>query len=281
MRIRKIYNNNLASIIDENNNEIIVMGRGLAFGKKVGDEIDETIIDKRFYLDNSNLSDKFKQLLNDIPIEHIELASQIIEYAKKALSKKLSESLYISLSDHIYTAIERHKQGLPLRNPMLWEIKRYYEPEFEVGLKALEMIEEKFQVTLPEDEAGFITTHLVDASMNNSSLEQVYEIANVIQDISNIVKYYFKIEYDSKSVYYYRFITHIRFFAQRLVLNEMYSKGEEDDLFHIIKDKYTNAYNCVLKIEEYIQKKFNYQISNDEKLYLMIHIERVVYKTNQ
>lgn len=281
MRIRKIYNNNLASIMDENNNEIIVMGRGLAFGKKVGDEIEESIIDKRFYLDNANLNDKFKQLLNDLPIEHVELASQIIEYAKNALDKKLSESLYISLSDHIYTAIERHKQGFPLRNPMLWEIKRYYEPEFEVGLKALEMIEEKFHVTLPEDEAGFITTHLVDASMNSSSLDQVYEIANVIQDISNIVKYFFSIEYDSKSVYYYRFITHIRFFAQRLVLNEMYGKGEEDELFHIIKEKYTNAYKCVLKIEEYIQKKFNYQITNDEKLYLMIHIERVIYKTNQ
>lgn len=281
MRIHKIYNNNLASIMDENNNEIIVMGRGLAFGKKVGDEIEESIIDKRFYLDNANLNDKFKQLLNDLPIEHVELASQIIEYAKNALDKKLSDSLYISLSDHIYTAIERHKQGFPLRNPMLWEIKRYYEPEFEVGLKALEMIEEKFHVTLPEDEAGFITTHLVDASMNSSSLDQVYEIANVIQDISNIVKYFFSIEYDSKSVYYYRFITHIRFFAQRLVLNEMYGKGEEDELFHIIKEKYTNAYKCVLKIEEYIQKKFNYQITNDEKLYLMIHIERVIYKTNQ
>lgn len=163
---------------------------------------------------------------------------------------------------------------------MLWEIKRYYEPEFEVSLKALEMIEDQFGVLLPEDEAGFITIHLVDASMNSESLDQVYEIANVIQDISNIVKYFFNIEYDTKSVYYYRFITHIRFFAQRLVLNEMYCKGEEDELFHIIKEKYKNAYQCVLKIDEYIKKKFNYDITNDERLYLMIHIERVVYKTN-
>ena len=204
-----------------------------------------------------------------------------ITYAKKVLDIQLSDSLYISLSDHIYTAVERHKEGIPLKNPMLWEIKRYYEPEFEIGMQTLSRIKEIFNEELPEDEAAFIATHLVDASINSGSVEQVYEITSVIQDITNIVKYFFHIEYDPKSVYYYRFITHVRFFAQRLVLNEMYGKGEEDELYQIIKEKYKNAYQCVLKIEEYIKKKFNYDITNDEKLYLMIHIKRIVYKTNQ
>ena len=281
MKIYKVINNNIASILDGENKEVIVMGRGIAFKKKSGDEIDETLIDKTFHLSDHELVDKCKQLLKDIPIEHFELANDIVDLAKVSMNKKFNESLYISLTDHIYMSIQRFLDGTPLRNPMFWELKRFYEPEFEVGLKALDLIEERFKIRLPEDEAGFITLHIVDSEMDNSTLDDVYKITKVIHDISNIVKYFFGIDFDTKSVYYYRFITHIRFFAQRVVLNNMYTDNDEDSLFHIIKDKYVNAYQCVLKIEEYILKNFNYIISNDEKLYLMIHIERIVYKANK
>ena len=279
--IHKVINNNVVSIIDENGNEQIVMGKGIAFQKKCGEEFDESLVNKRFYLADSSMHDKFIQLLNDIPIEYVNLASDIIEYAKITLDKKLNESLIVSISDHIFTAIKRLEEGIKLSNPMLWEIKRFYESEYEVGLRAKEMIEECFGVELPEDEAGFITMHIVNAEMDNSSLSDVYEITKIIHDISNIVRFYFNMEFDSKSVYYYRFITHIRYFAQRIILRSEYRGDTDDSLFKIIKDKYVNAYECVLKIEEYIIKNHSYCISDDEKLYLMIHIERVVYKTNQ
>lgn len=115
MQIQKVYNNNLASIMDENNHEVIIMGRGIAFGKKAGDEVDESMIDKRLYMENQNMNDKLKQLLNDIPIEHIELASKIIEYAKNALDKQLSDSLYISLSDYIYLPLRGLTKGFHLK----------------------------------------------------------------------------------------------------------------------------------------------------------------------
>lgn len=281
MKIHKIINNNIASILDENNQEVIVMGRGIGFKKKPGDNIDQNLIEKRFHLQNDQLNDKFKQLLEEIPMEHFQIASDIIDYARLSIDKTFNESLYISLTDHIYMSIQRFLDGVPLRNPMLWELKRFYEPEFEVGLKALDLIEEKFKIRLPEDEAGFITLHIVDSEMDNSTINDVYKITKVIHDICNIVKYFFGIELDTKSVYYYRFITHIRFFAQRVVLNTMYSENVEETLYQIIKDKYVNAYQCVLKIEDYFEKNFSYKISNDEKLYLMIHIERLVYKVNK
>ena len=280
MKIFKVINNNVASILDENNQEIIVMGRGIAFKKKNGDELDESLIDKKFHLEDENLS-KFKQLTEDISIEYFQLASDIVEFAKAAINKNFNDSLYIALADHIHTTIDRLKEGIPLKNPMIWEIKRFYESEFEIGLKAIEMISEKFGIEIPEDEAGFITLHIVNCQIDNSSLQDVYQITKTIHDITNIVKYFFKIQFDTKSVYYYRFIAHIRFFAQRVVMNKMHNDQDDDSLYYIIKEKYKNAYKCVEKIEEYILKNFNYYISNDEKLYLMIHIERIVYKVNK
>lgn len=277
VKIHKILNNNVVQTIDEYGKEVIVMGRGIAFKKKVGDYVEKEKIDKSFYL----ADEKFQKFLNVIPLEYIELADDIIQYAKITMNKEFSDALYTALSDHIYSSITRYSKGVQLKNPILWEIKRFYESEYEVALKALEMIEDRFNIKLPEDEAGFITIHIVDAELDNCTIEDVYEITKLIQDIHNIVRYFFKIEFDTKSIHYYRFITHIRFFAQRLITNTTYIDDQDDSLFNILKEKYKNSYQCVLKIEEYIKQNYDYDICNDEKLYLMIHIERTVYKEKQ
>lgn len=280
MIIEKILNNNVV-VIKENNVEKIVMGRGLAFQKKVGDEFDESKVDKVFALTNEEAVNKFQELIVDIPIEHVELAEQIISYAKTHLGKKLNEMIYISLVDHIYTSIVRFLDGISVKNALLWDIRRFYPDEFFVGMQALDMIENKFKVRLAEDEAGFIALHLVNAEMDEESMQNMYEITKVMQEISNIVKYKFNIDFDEDSVYYYRFITHLKFFAQRLVSNQTYKDENDDDLLDVIKVKYKNSYDCVNKVADFIYKKYNYILSNEEKLYLTIHIERVIYKSEK
>lgn len=280
MIIEKILNNNVV-VIKENNVEKIVMGRGLAFQKKVGDEFDESKVDKVFALTNEEAVNKFQELIVDIPIEHVELAEEIISYAKTHLGKKLNEMIYISLVDHIYTSIVRFLDGISVKNALLWDIRRFYPDEFTVGTQALDMIENKFKVRLPEDEAGFIALHLVNAEMDEESMQNMYEITKVMQEISNIVKYKFNIEFDEDSVYYYRFITHLKFFAQRLVSNQTYKDENDDDLLDVIKVKYKNSYDCVNKVADFIYKKYDYILSNEEKLYLTIHIERVIYKSEK
>lgn len=280
MIIEKILNNNVV-VIKENNVEKIVMGRGLAFQKKVGDEFDESKVDKVFALTNEEAVNKFQELIVDIPIEHVELAEEIISYAKTHLGKKLNEMIYISLVDHIYTSIVRFLEGVSVKNALLWDIRRFYPDEFTVGTQALDMIENKFKVRLPEDEAGFIALHLVNAEMDEESMQNMYEITKVMQEISNIVKYKFNIEFDEDSVYYYRFITHLKFFAQRLVSNQTYKDENDDDLLDVIKVKYKNSYDCVNKVADFIYKKYDYILSNEEKLYLTIHIERVIYKSEK
>ena len=122
MIIEKVLNNNVVIVKDEKNIEKIVMGRGLAFKKKVGDEFDESKIDKVFTLSNKEALNKFQELIVDIPIEHIELAEEIISHVKTDKGKKLNEIVYISLVDHIYTSIIRFLDGITVKNVLLWEI---------------------------------------------------------------------------------------------------------------------------------------------------------------
>ncbi|NPC91261.1 PRD domain-containing protein [Bacillus sp. WMMC1349] len=274
MKIAKVYNNNVISAFDEKNEELVVMGRGLAFQKKSGDLVEEAKIEKVFELKNNDISEKFKTLLYEVPIEYMEVTEEIIKVQKSRLGRNLNDSIYLSLTDHIHFAIERNKKGYDIKNALLWEIKRFYHQEFAIGMEALQIIQEKLGVLLPEDEASFIAMHIVNAELSQE-MPNVANITNVMQDILNIVKYHFKIDFDEESLNYFRFVTHLKFFAQRL-----YSKTYVDDddplLFETVRKKQQAAFECTEKINQYIEKQFDYNLTNNEKFYLAIHIQRVV-----
>ncbi|WP_039312233.1 BglG family transcription antiterminator LicT [Clostridium baratii] len=277
MRIEKILNNNVVTSINDNNEEIIVMGRGIAFKKRVKDIIVEKNIEKIFTLSNPNINNKFIELISSIPLEYTVISEKIIGHAKEKTGKKFNESIYISLTDHIYNAIERHRQGIVVTNGLSWETKRLYSEEYELGLEALEIIRKEFDIYLAEDEAAFIALHFVNANLNEE-MPMLIEITKLIQEILNIVKYNFNIEFDLESLAYYRFITHLKFFAQRFLNNKINESDEENDLFYIIKDKYNEAYKCVMKIQKFILEKYKYGLSQEEMLYLIIHIQKLISK---
>ena len=275
MVIEKILNNNAVVSLSDERSEIIVMGKGIAFGKKRGDLIDDDRIEKVFTLKNGDLTNKLKQLIEEIPIEYMAVSEDIIKFTKLQLGKSLNDTIYISLTDHIHYAVERFKKGLIIKNGLLWEIKNLYKEEFQIGLEALKMIEQAFGVGLPEDEAAFIALHIVNAELNED-IGNIMAMTEIVQEILKIVKYHFLIEFEEESLNYYRFITHLKFFAQRLVNKEFYEDDRQDDLFQIVKTRYTDSYDCALKIKEFINKKYRYIITQDEMMYLTIHIERVV-----
>lgn len=274
MKIAKVYNNNVISAFNEKNEELVVMGRGLAFQKKPGDSIDEDKIEKIFALKNNDMSEKFKTLLYEVPIEYMEVTEDIIKIAKSRLGRNLNDSIYISLTDHIHFAVERNEKGYDIKNALLWEIKRFYKQEFIIGMEALKIIQEKLGVLLPEDEASFIAMHIVNAELNQE-MPNVANITKVMQDILNIVKYHFKMDFDEESLNYFRFITHLKFFAQRLY-SKTYIEDDDPFLFETVREKHKAAFECTEKINEYIENQFDYSLTNNEKLYLIIHIQRVV-----
>ncbi|UOE93905.1 PRD domain-containing protein [Alkalihalobacillus sp. LMS39] len=276
MKIVKILNNNVI-VSNKDDQEVIVMGRGIAFQKRAGDEVANEQIDKIFTLEDKDITKKFKTLIADIPLEYMELSERIINYAKLELGKKLNDSIYISLTDHLHFAVERHNKNIPVKNGLLWETKQLYKEEFEIGIEALNMIFDQFNVILPEDEAGFIALHLVNAQLNED-MHNIVDMTKVIQDILTVVKYHFKIEFDETSLNYYRFITHLKFFAQRLVKGNHYQNEQGDDLLNVIKGKYPEAHKCSQKIKKFVEKQYDYELTEEELLYLTIHIERVVKK---
>lgn len=278
MIIRRILTNNAVVALTDSQKEKIVCGKGIAYKKKVGEIIDVSLINQTFILENDESLSRFEQLLKDVPLEYIELAKEIVEMSELQFAKKFNDSMIVTLSDHLYLAIKRYDEGVVISNALLWDIKNFYEIEYEIGLKGLEKIKQKFDIELPEDEAGFIALHIVNAQLDDTNMENIYKVTKVIQEITTIVKYHFSIEFNASSAYYYRFVTHLKFFALRLLTNKKYTENDENELLDLVKEKYLLAYQCTMKIKEFLMKKYDYVLQNDEILYLTIHIHRVVDK---
>ncbi|WP_019638716.1 BglG family transcription antiterminator LicT [Paenibacillus fonticola] len=275
MIIKKIINNNVIVAKNAQKQELVVMGCGVAFKQSIGGQVDENLVEKVFILKQKDASEKFKLLLEDVPSDYVSLCYDIIEYAKNMLEVALSDYIYVTLTDHINNTLQMFDEGIKNSNPLIWEIKKFYPKEFRIGLKALEFIEDSVSKQLSEDEAANIALHLINAQVNSSyqRVADVAEQALKIQDILNIIKYTYNITLDEESISYERFITHLRFFFQRLKKRQK-TLLEDDFLLKQVKVKYKKAYQCMLKIEKYL----NTPLSDEEKLYLTIHVHRVTQR---
>jgi len=273
MKIAKILNNNVVITLGDHQAETVVMGRGIGFKKKAGDSLDESLIEKVFTLNSGEMSERYKELLAEIPLACITTADRIITLARQRLPGKLHNIVYITLTDHIHFALQRHAQGLDIKNVLLWEIKKLYPNEFALGLEALTIIAQRLETQLPEDEAGFIALHLVNAQLNDE-MHNTLHITRVMQEILNIVKYHFRFDYNEEALSYHRFVTHLKFFAQRL-LGKNYVDSDDDSLYQVVKDKYHESFACAGKINQHIEKHYQHRLTREEMMFLTIHIERV------
>ncbi|UQY43076.1 BglG family transcription antiterminator LicT [Mixta hanseatica] len=278
MKIAKVLNNNVVVVVDEHQCEQVIMGRGLGFQKRVGDKVDDNKIEKIFAQQNDALVTRLTELLSQIPPEVLTACDRITELARQRLGK-LQENACIALIDHCHFALVRHKDNILLPNALLWEIKQLYPKEFSLGLEALAIIHQRLGVMLPEDEAGFIALHLVNAQLNGE-MPEVMHITRVMQEILHIVKYQLRLEYDRQSLSYQRFTTHLKFFAQRM-LGRCAVADDEEKLYLSIKDNYPQAWRCAEKIEQHLARQYLSALTNEEKMFLAIHIERVRKESQQ
>ncbi len=273
MVIQKVINNNVISAYDVNQQEIVIMGKGIGFKAHTGELIDESKIEKVFRIENENLSRQFQELLENIPLEHMQLTSDIISYAIKNLNVQLNQNIYITLTDHINFAIQRQSQGIQLKNALLWETKKFYHQEYLMGKYAVDLLNEKLGTEFTEDEAGFIALHFVNAEYN-TTINDTFEMTNMIQKILELVRLEMGIEFDEESLHYERFITHLKFLVQRLYRHELL-KDEEIEFARMMENKYPKEYECSNHIAEYIEKEYGSKIASEEIMFLAIHIKRV------
>lgn len=279
MVITKVINNNIVSSIDFNGKELVVMGKGLGFGAKAGETIQEERIEKIFRLEDEKDVARLEDLLTHIPVEEIKLTDDIVQYAKQLIKVKLNTSIYVTLTDHINFAIERTKDNVIFNNPLLAEIKKYYPLEYEVGMYALNLIEDRFGVKLPEDEAGFIALHFVNSEYS-TAISDVAKLPEEIHGIMDIIASSYHITFDETSLSYERLLTHVKFLLQRVYRRELLSESDPE-LEQMIRTKYIDEMTCCEKIADYLKKNAEVELPDVEMTYMALHIRRVMQEKGE
>ncbi|WP_208559701.1 PRD domain-containing protein [Marinilactibacillus kalidii] len=271
MKIKKILNNN-AVLVRQDDKDFIWIGTGLGFGKKLGEEADQDKIEKVFIMHQKS-SERFGQLLKDIPVKYAALADDIIDYAKQQIQYQLSDTIYISLTDHLYNLINLHKEGIAISNKLSWEIQKFYPIEYAVGEYAVKLIQEKEQVNVDESEISNIAMHFINVQINSSNekVEDIQSMTKKVKEIIGIIRNYNKIHIDENSIAFERFVTHLRFFFKRLEKASTSSQKSNSLLEHVV-DKYPEAYASTRLIEKYLQVT----MYDDEQLYLTLHIQKLI-----
>lgn len=273
MKAKRVYNNNVVLSQNKNGKELVLVGRGLAYGLNKGDNIDESKVEKRFEL-KETVNNKFKELIQDVPIDDILICEEVISYIKSNNDKEIDDSIYVTLTDHIINMVDRIKKGIDFDSTILLNISYLYKAEHKIALHAVEMLSKRYDLKIDDSEANFITLHIVNAE-SNSNMMEMYEITSIIDEILSIVNRNYKIDYEDFA--YDRFITHCRFFVQRVVNKEYVEENKKKyvEMFLMMKGLYKSQYRCVDEIAHFIENKYNYQVEDDEKMYLLLHLVKL------
>lgn len=274
MKVLRVFNNNIVATRTDDNKDAIAQGADIGFQKKPGDTIDAEKIERMYYILDEHMS-KFNELFDQTPIEYFQIAEMIMEEVKKQLHVNLSNQIVIALTDHIYFAVQRQQEGVQLPNLMISEIRTMYRDEYKLALWSLNIIEQITGIRLDEDEAGYITMHIVNATMQ-STTDKTTSILLFTKGVLDVIRQEFNIKLDPDQLDAARLMTHLKFLAQRIFQGESSELNEVEDMYDLLIKKDDRLKNCIINVTTYIEQTFNYTLSRQEQVYLMIHLLKVV-----
>ena len=276
MRVIKVLNNSLVLALDAQGRETILMGKGIGFHKAAGYQFGKEEVEKVFVLKDRSISRSIIRLAAEIDSVYFEIVKNIIDYAIEEFQMKLLDHIYLSLTDHLAFAVRRVKEGIVVPNFYTLDMQRFNPNEFQVGRYALQQVKEQFGVELPEDEAGNIAFHFINAQVDHPYNEKNRKISELAEDVLNIVKYYYQLVYDEESVTYSRYVTHVRLFAQRLVSGQQLPEDSSHLLYDQVAQACTSEFSCVERVEMFVRERFGVGLTNQETMYLALHIHRIL-----
>ena len=273
--IKKALNNNVLIASNHSFGEVVLIGKGIGFGKKPGDAILEDSFEKLFVLTDKKEQEQYKKLLKDTDEDMLDVIQDVIHYIAERVHTPLNEHIHIGLTDHITFALKRLQQGMELKNPFLIDTKSLYPFEFQMATEVIDHLNQRLKVCLPEGEIGFIALH-IHSSITNKPLSEVNQHSQLISQLTEIIERSFNIKIDRESINYLRLIRHLRFTIERVHSGESVREPEKFAL--LLKMEYPLCYNTAWKMIKVMQHALKKDVNEAEAVYLTMHLFRLTNK---
>lgn len=270
-RITKILNHNsFMGIESKNDQECLIMGKGVAFGKKVGQIVSVTGDARVYSLKELTDRGEAKEIIKSVSPLCLELANEVLDQAEEEFGK-VDRSILFTMADHLDFAVRRIQNGEQISNPLTDDIRIMFYKEYKVAGCIRDLLKEKLGIRIDEHEIGYIALH-VHAAIVDENVSQAMEIARTVRECICMVEEETGKSIDVMSLSYNRLMNHVRYMVARAIHGEKLKMSLNDYMYV----KFPGPYMTAEKICRKMEKSLKLPIPDIEIGYLAMHLERMM-----
>lgn len=272
MIVLKRINNNAVLCVDSAGHRVVALGKGLAQAC-VGEKLDLDLIDHTFY----DVEPRYVELMRDLDLECLETSTQIVDVARGMLTHSLSPNIEIAMADHLQFAIQRMREHIYLSAPLAYDLQQNYPLEYKIAQWSLALVKKELGVTLPNNEISGIAMCLINGAYGPSESRaggtaEQHDV--LLEQIVEIVEANMGVSVDREGFGFARFATHVQHLLRRVMSGEAIA-SENSDMYAMAAADNQAASSCVNAIAALIAHTCSQALTDEEKLYLILHINRI------
>lgn len=126
---------------------------------------------------------------------------------------------------------------------------------------------------LPREEGAAIALHFVNYQAQEVQGDTV-DYGAIIDETTRTVEEELHVSIDKDGFNYYRFVTHMHYMMKR-TQNDQMIVSQNQDIFESLCQEFPDIYRCACKIGADMEKTLHQKLTDEEMLYLMLHINRL------
>lgn len=274
-RVKKALNHNtLIAIGMDDNQEYLMIGKGIGFGKKVSERIEAPDECTVYSLHEQTERGAAAELVKSIDPVFLEIAEQVLKEAEKIFGK-LDWSILFPMADHIAFAVKRIRNREQISNPLTSYIQALFHMEYKTAEYIRPILRERLRVEIDEHEIGYIALH-IHSAIEDENVALSMQIARTVRECIELVEEETGEKIDVMSLSYNRLMNHVRYMAARAIRNEKLKLNMND----YMSVKFPDAFRLASIVCEHLEHYLKKPLDEVEIGYLAMHIQRVTAERN-
>ena len=269
-RIKKVLNHNtVIAIRQDDNQECLIMGKGIGFGKKTSERIDTRPEDRVYSMKEYTERGSAKEIIKSVPPEFLEITNEVLNEAEKIFGK-IDRNVLFPLADHIAFAVQRIQNHEQISNPLTEDIRVLFYMEFKAAEKIRPLLEQRMGIQIDDDEVGYVALH-IHSAIEDEKVSQAMQMARAVRECISLVEQTVGKSIDVASLSYNRLMNHIRYMVARAMSGEKLKVNMND----YMKIKFPEAFQMAESVCTQVGHSLGCKLEDVEVGYLAMHIERV------
>ncbi|WP_260076122.1 BglG family transcription antiterminator [Oceanobacillus kimchii] len=218
------------------------------------------------------------RLLGLVDADKLDKIEEQIQRMRHQLPYDLADSAYIGLVVHLALAIERLQKGDTIHFDDGYKEQIKDKQEYKIAAEIIDHLEEAFSLSIPEDEIGYITMHLMGAKLREnqnylleeSSMDIAYKAKELIRFVSNEMN----IDVTTNNRFLNDLTTHLKPAVYRLKQQMNINNPMIDE----IKKDYVELFEVVDKAIQHVFP--NIAFPDEEIGYIVLHFAATFLQTD-